>query len=118
AFYLTSSGNDGYAANAPLWNLPDVLNLDLGQPKGARYTWNGLWRRDFDHGAALFNPPGAATVNADLGGAYTDASGKDVFAVSLAAKQGAVLQGPLTPLSPPPPSQPLRDSEHINVCGP
>jgi hypothetical protein len=126
AFYLTSSGKDGYAAAAPLWNLPDLLNLDLGNPKGQRYTWNGLWRRDFDRGAALVNPPGAATVNADLGGAYTDASGKDVFSVSLTAKQGAVLQGPLTPvvdpLPPPPPvqqpQQALRTSEHINVCGP
>jgi hypothetical protein len=113
AYYLLSDGQDGYAAATPFWSTPDLLNAELGPAHGARYDWRGLVRRDFDKGMVLLDLPGSATVTADLGGSYRDTSGNQMYSVTLAAKQGAVLLAD----APAQVQAPKTTLEYINVCG-
>jgi hypothetical protein len=64
---------------------------DLGDAKGGRYMWNGVWRRDFTRGFVLLNEPGAASKTLALGGSYKNTAGKTVTSVTLGAARGAVL---------------------------
>ena len=85
-------------------------DVDLGAPKGARYVWKNLIRRDFANGIVLLNPPGQPTVATDLEGTYQDSDGKILTKLALAGKQGSVLLNatPVTPQAPP---------VMLNVCG-
>lgn len=97
-YFLTSNGGDGVASSDSTM-LPGSLwsgySRDLGAARGARYTWNGLHRRDFANGIVLLNPPGGSQINIPLGGTYYDinASGQKVAvtSVTLNSSQGAVL---------------------------
>jgi hypothetical protein len=64
---------------------------DLGDAKGGRYMWNGVWRRDFTRGFVLLNEPGASTKTLSLGGSYKNRAGNTVTSVTLGAARGAVL---------------------------
>lgn len=92
AYYLTKSRRDAiassYAANPGNWSR--VWNTDLGAPRGKRYQWKGLWRRNYTDGIALVNPAGQPTRTVKTG-RYRSFSGKRVGRVTLPAARGAVL---------------------------
>jgi hypothetical protein len=69
-------------------------DTDLGDAKGGRYMWNGVWRRDFTRGFVLLNEPGSSTKSLSLGGSYKNIAGNTVTSVSLGGSRGAVLTAP------------------------
>ncbi len=107
AYFLESTGNDFVSGKAqtpthwwPGWSA------DLGEATGARYTWGGLLRRDFNGGIVLLNPPGSPARTVGLPGPMRNSAGQTVSSVTLAAASGAVLTGVLTSSSTPGPGQP------------
>lgn len=93
-------GNDQGGKPDDWWAGYDV---NLGDAKGPRYTWEGLLRRDFAGGVALLNQPGATTKTVELGGTYRRLDGTQATSITLAAAQGAVLVPVAAPTLPPPP---------------
>jgi len=94
AYFLVSSGRDGLG-NGPGGTPGDWwpgYDVDLGPALGARYSWNGVIRRDFVDGAVLVNPPDAATQTLALETTYWDLSGQPQGTVTLGTAQGAVLR--------------------------
>jgi hypothetical protein len=100
-FLLNNAGDDAVGVSDSLpsnWWAGWDINLGHAATP-AQYVWNGLQRRDFDRGIVLANdpaPPGSSgtTVKATLPSAMVDTSGNLVTSVTLAPKQGAVLQYP------------------------
>jgi hypothetical protein len=102
-YFLTNNGRDllkyDYRARqAAWWQGYDVR---LGKATSARYSWNGLYRRNFKCGLVLTDRPGDPSVTASLGGAYTDvATATTVTSLTLdgsagrGAASGAVLTLP------------------------
>ena len=92
AFLLVSSGKDMVADNSQTptywWK---GFNTDLGKAQGARYSWQGLWRRDFAGGITLLNPPQSASVTVTLPQPLKRVDGSIVSTVTLGAAQGAIL---------------------------
>ena len=93
SYLLVNNGLDRYDNN---WrSVPDDwwsgYDVSLGSPRGPRYAWNGVLRRDFERGTVLVNQPGAATQTVSLPDAHTDLAGNAVTSVTLAAARGAVL---------------------------
>jgi Hypothetical glycosyl hydrolase family 15/Bacterial Ig domain len=92
-YFLVNNGGD-YVSSS-FGSLPGSwwsgFDTNLGDAKGARYLWNGVWRRDFTNGIVLLNEPGATTKTLALGGTYTTISGAQVSSVTLTAGRGAVL---------------------------
>jgi len=84
-YFLLADGVDYYSSFYEAFpdDNPWAYGLDLGAALGPRYTWNGLWRRDFEGGSALVNPPGGSTRSVNLGGALT-----------LSARQGTLVVTP------------------------
>ncbi|HEV2769302.1 MAG TPA: putative glycoside hydrolase [Solirubrobacteraceae bacterium] len=93
AYFLVSRGGDGVglASMTPetWWTMYDA---ELGAPLGARASWSGLLRRDFERGIVLVNEPGAPQRTVDLGEALLDSSGRTVSSVTLDGGRGAVLR--------------------------
>lgn len=87
---LDSLGNDPGSTPDDWWSGYDV---QLGAPLGDRYDWNGVLRRDFEHGVALVNEPEAPQRTLDLEKAYTTLGGQQTSSVTLGAARGAVLLG-------------------------
>jgi hypothetical protein len=114
AYYLVNSGNDGIGLQAM---TPDnwwgAYDFDLGAAHGARTSWNGVWRRDFDRGLVLVNGPGAATVTLQLPGTYLDSSGNRVTSVTLGSKQAAVLRTDGTTVAAPAPAPAPTDTQTV-----
>lgn len=102
-YYLISSGMDalGDDAETPS-NWWSGYDTNLGTPTGARYSWNGVLRRDYSGGMVLLNPFQGAAVNLSLPGTYTTTSGSKVSSVSLSGGEAAVLIGSGTGSSSPP----------------
>jgi hypothetical protein len=92
-YFLVSNGNDFIGDKRAV--TPDqpwpVLGVDLGAPKGPRYTWNGLLRRDFANGMVLVNGPESNPVTVSLPASYLRADGTPANSVTLGATRGAVL---------------------------
>src|SRR5215207_1038279 len=76
-------GNDPGGTPADWWEGYDV---QLGAPKSGRYDWNGLVRRDFDHGYVLVNKPGGTRRTVELPAGSTGPGGGARAAVALAAE--------------------------------
>jgi Hypothetical glycosyl hydrolase family 15 len=94
SYFLVSNGRDGLGSgwrSAPgdWWQGYDVR---LGAPRGRRYRWRGLLRRDFERGFVLVNQPGGAATSVDLGPGASDPAGEPRSAVVLRAAEGAVVQ--------------------------
>jgi hypothetical protein len=93
-YLLVNDGNDYIASDGG--NLPSNwwpgYDINLGAASGARYMWNGVWRRDFANGIVLLNEPGASTKSLNLGATYRTALGVSTSTINLNASQGAVLQ--------------------------
>jgi hypothetical protein len=92
-YFLINDGNDYVSSTVgsmpgSWWSGYDV---NLGDAKGGRYLWNGVWRRDFTGGIVLLNEPGATTKTLNLGSTFLNTSGTAVSSVTLSAAQGVVL---------------------------
>lgn len=93
---LANNGNN-YVADAYGANVIDPNNwwpgfdAKLGSATGARYSWNGLMRRDFSSGMVLMNYPGNPTVTVTLPGSYKRVDGSWVTSVTLGARQAVIL---------------------------
>jgi hypothetical protein len=90
-YYLISDGYDGFSnqAVAP-WSWSASYSQDLGNPKGPRYIWNGILRRDFANGSVLLNPNGARSAYVNMQGMkHVDGTSAGNF--TLNGGQGAVL---------------------------
>ena len=100
AYFVIREGEDAIASDylSDPGAFSERWQLDLGDPLGDRYRWNGLWRRDFSAGTALVNPPDSSprTVRAE---GRTNIDGNAVRTVTIEAHGGAVLLGraPLVP---------------------
>lgn len=68
-----------------------VLDVNLGDPLGCRFTWKGLLRRDFTRGVVLVNPPGAPAVTVPSPGPYSRIGGRANKLIALGAAQGMIL---------------------------
>jgi hypothetical protein len=65
---------------------------NLGKARGDRYRWRGVWRRDFERGAALLSEPGSPARALPIRGRRIP--GDRVTEVTLGDRDGAViLQG-------------------------
>jgi hypothetical protein len=91
AIGMDASGKPAPGSNGAPTNWPANYDVQLGNPLGARYTWNGMYRRDFTNGLVIVNPPGGTQASYSLGSTYKDVSGNTVTSVNLAAKTGIVL---------------------------
>jgi hypothetical protein len=100
-YFLVNNGTDLFANDSITPNnWPAVYDVNLGNALGARYTWNGLIRRDFANGIVLMNPPGSSTVKATLPSQFVDQNGTVVSSVTLKGREGAVLTGYVVPGGP------------------
>ena len=88
-------GNDGFGSSwrsAPgdWWKGYDV---QLGAPRGGRYEWNGMLRRDFERGYVLVNQPDSPSRSVRLPAGSHGPAGDPRGAVSLGAGQGKIVLG-------------------------
>jgi hypothetical protein len=92
-YFLYGNGGDSIGMNQG--GLPDNWwsgwETDLGAPRGARYEWNGVRRRDFERGTVLVNPPDASTRTLSPGGEWKGLDGAARTSLTLAAREGVVL---------------------------
>lgn len=98
AGYLLASGprdafgrNDGGTDPDDWWR---GLNVSLGRARGVRYEWNGLLRRDFEHGMVLLNDPDSPATRIELPSGLRGLDGRPRTSVTLGPKRGAVLMSP------------------------
>lgn len=93
-YLLIQNGSDfiGFSDQTPA-NWPSNLYLiALGPAVNARHKWSGIWRRDFYHGFALVNEPGAAPITITLPAGMTDADGIPTASVTLGPSSGGVFK--------------------------
>ena len=106
-YLVNSTGRDGLGMDVGA--LPDAWwsgwDTDLGAPLNDRYTWNGLFRRDFERGSVFVNQPDRPAVTVAPGGSWKRLDGSTVTSVSLPSRDGLVLlrDGVAAPPPPPPP---------------
>ncbi len=96
SYFLVSSGRDGVGTgwrSAPGDWWPGY-GVKLGSPRGSRYEWRGLLRRDFERGFVLVNRPGRAPTSVDLGAGSLDPTGAPRSSVVLSAAEGAIVLEP------------------------
>jgi hypothetical protein len=93
-YLLISAGSDAlrnrHGGNPDDWW--SGYDVSLGPPRGARYAWQGVLRRDFEHGIVLLNGPGGAVRTLELPKPHEDLAGTRRTSVTLAATEGAVLR--------------------------
>jgi peptidoglycan hydrolase-like protein with peptidoglycan-binding domain len=93
-YYLVSAGSDAVGIDSgsnflnAYWTGYDT---DLGTPLGARYTWNGLSRRDFQNGFTLVDDPGGPTKTVALPGNFKRTDGSVVSTIAMSPSHGAIL---------------------------
>jgi len=91
-YYLISAGLDALGNDAITpnnwWNGYDS---DIGTPLGPRYSWLGVYRRDFTNGVVLLNPIGASSATLSPAGHFVSTDGGSVGSVTLSGGQAAVL---------------------------
>jgi hypothetical protein len=96
-YFLINNGGDLLGADGDRSRMNPTsfwagYETDLGAALGARYKWNGLFRRDFECGMVLVNQPGQPLVTASLAGTFTNLAGLLVTQVALVASSGQVLK--------------------------
>ena len=92
-YFLVSTGRDslGSAWRSEPGDWWPGYDVALGAPKGERYAWRGLLRRDFAGGHVLVNQPGRSPVRVRLGAGALDPAGVSRPAVTLGPASGAVV---------------------------
>jgi Hypothetical glycosyl hydrolase family 15 len=124
SYYLVKDLDDSITSQfqADPSNWSSAWDTNLGAPSSGRFTWNGLFRRDFANGIVLVNQPGETTKTATLPGEsqWHDLSGTAVTSVTLGARRGKVLvKGSVgTPPPPPPPPGDTVAPETTILSGP
>lgn len=93
-YFLISTGRDGIGSGDQdpdhWWSAG--YGVKLGAPKGDRYRWHGVLRRDFAKGLVLLNEPGAPRQTLALGGPMHPPGGhRSSDTVVLGGDSGAVL---------------------------
>jgi hypothetical protein len=93
-YLLVRDGDDTHGnvhASTPddWWPGWDVA---LGAPRGPRYEWEGVLRRDYALGMVLVNPPGSAERVLQLDTLHRDLREVPATQVTLQAARGAVLR--------------------------
>jgi hypothetical protein len=113
-YYLISTGMDAFGDDgitpSNWWSGYDT---SLGTPLAARYTWNGVLRRDYTGGMVLLNAFQGATATLTLPGTYTTTSGSKVSSVTLSGGEAAVLVGTSTTTTPS--AMPVSLSSYFNT---
>mgnify|MGYP000642668698 CR=1 FL=1 len=98
AGWLLSNNGWDSIGNHPKWSTPDDwwngYDLNLGAARGDRYIWRNVYRRNFERGIVLLNPPQATTRVLTFKNKYRTLNGESVSQVRLKAKQGIVLLNP------------------------
>lgn len=96
SYLLINNGNDGYGNNDASYpnNWWSGYDINLGNSTNERYIWNGMWRRDFQNGTILTNPPGSPIRSGDIGSNFTKTNGQSLRNVTLNASQGLILRKP------------------------
>ena len=61
----------------------------MGKPIGNRYIWNNVWRRDFENGSVLLNPPDKNTIELQIQG--YDIYGAKFQTIRMPAKSGKMI---------------------------
>ncbi|HZQ08664.1 MAG TPA: putative glycoside hydrolase [Anaerolineae bacterium] len=91
---LINTGWDVYG-NSAKWSTPadwwKGYSLNLGAATSSRYIWKQLYRRNFQRGLVLLNPPNAPTRTIHFAHAYRTLEGNLVSSISLKAHAGIVL---------------------------
>jgi hypothetical protein len=91
-YYLISNGSDAFGNEDVRPNNWSVsYDQNLGAATGARYTWNGILRRDFANGIVLLSPPGSPSAWYTLPKTYRDVWGNGHTGVNLAGGQAIIL---------------------------
>jgi hypothetical protein len=94
SYFLVSTGNDAVSGGGQTpENWWAGWSVNLGEPLGARYSWNNLLRRDFTGGMSLVNPPGSSTRTISLPSPMQAVDGSMVTTVTLPAASGVILRG-------------------------
>ena len=121
SYYLVKDRDDAitshFESDPETWS--PAWDTDLGAPLGARYAWNGLFRRDFANGTVLVNQPGATTKTVGLpaGSKWRELGGATVTSVTLGARRGEVLVKDSGEAPPPPPPPPPSDTTPPDTDG-
>jgi hypothetical protein len=94
SYFLINSGRDAisnHSGSRPgqWWR---GYSVSLGAPRGPRYRWRQVLRRDFQRGFVLVNPPDAPTVSLRLHRRPVDLAGRPRGAVTLGPAAGIVLR--------------------------
>jgi hypothetical protein len=94
SYFLTRERDDAIASDfrSDPHNFDSDWQVDLGVPKGSRYVWKGLWRRDYSNGVVLVNQPDQPARQVDIE-PYRRLAAGPVTGVNLNAGSGAVLVG-------------------------
>lgn len=92
-WYLTQDKKDSLIVQDPTltpWNTPwKWYGIDMGKPIGNRYIWNNVWRRDFENGSVLLNPPDKNTIELQIQG--YDIYGAKFQTIRMPAKSGKMI---------------------------
>jgi len=94
ALLLLQNGDDMLANQQG--GMPDQwwtgYDIGLGSPRGGRYAWAGVLRRDFDGGFVLVDPPGGPSLKVAFDTPCSDLRGHRRTGVSLRPASGAVFR--------------------------
>jgi hypothetical protein len=96
-YFMVNNGRDTYGtvAQSDPSNWWPGFEVNLGAPKGKRYLWKGLLRRDFQRGMVLMNEPGGPARSAALPRTLETADrSRQMSSVALSPGDGAVLVDP------------------------
>jgi hypothetical protein len=93
SYYLVSNGRifagDPGSVTGPESIWPG-FTVDLGRPVGTRTKWTGVYRRDFQSGFVLVNPPAAPAAQLNLPGGCKRPDGTTISSLVLQPRQGAI----------------------------
>lgn len=95
SYFLIQQGDDAITSDDRAYpdNWWQGWATDIGTPKGERYSWHGLLRRDFAEGFVLVNSPGAETKKVELGGTFENLAGEQIQSLTIPAGRGFVVRG-------------------------
>jgi Hypothetical glycosyl hydrolase family 15 len=94
SYFLINSGRDAisnHSGSRPGDWWPGY-GVSLGVPRGPRYGWRRVLRRDFQRGFVLVNPPDAPAVSLRLERRPVDLAGRPRGSVTLGPAGGVVLR--------------------------
>lgn len=97
-YLLVNEGKDVVGTESlELLSPPELwegYQLDLGAANGLYYIWQGLYRRDFERGVVLLNPPDAQKVSVELEKPYRTLQDETVSSVILDEVEATILLSP------------------------